>query len=298
MAERTKTKRDAPSIRDPMLAAKVVRRRLPVAGMVAELCDFPAVRGEDMTVAERETVLTLVLSPLLGHSQGRYRPGSHSAFATFGPIHLRPAGVPLQYRNDGGPCRSIRCRFDPAHFRRATGLTRDWTPEQLALCLDIRHAAIEDTLLRIADECETPDNNSPTLVAHLSAVLLIDLGRYFQHAQDRAQATQGGLSPRHLRQVRDHVESAEHRPSIDDLAALCGLSRHHFMRAFRQSTGETAAKYVEAARIRRAKKLLTEGAQSISAIGKALGFPSPAAFSMVFKRATGRTPGSYRGRMR
>jgi AraC family transcriptional regulator len=298
MAERTKTKRDAPSIRDPALAAKVVRNRLAVSGMTAELCDFPAVRGEDMTVAERETVLALVLSPLLGHSQGRYRPGPHSAFATFGPIHLRPAGVPLQYRNDGGPFRSIRCRFDPAHFRRATGLTRDWTPEQLALCIDIRHAAIEDGLLRIADECEKPSDDSPALVAALSTTLLIDLGRYFQHAQDRAQPTHGGLSPRHLRQVRDHVESAARRPSIDALAALCGLSRHHFMRAFRQSTGETVAKYVEAARIRRAKKMLTEGARSVTEIGIALGFPSPASFSMVFKRATGRTPGSYRGRMR
>ena len=85
---------------------------------------------------------------------------------------------------------------------------------------------------------------------------------------------------------------------MNDLAALCGLSRHHFMRAFRHSTGETVAKYVEAARIRRAKKLLTDGTLSMAEISAALGFPSPASFSTVFHRATGRTPGSYRGRMR
>ena len=291
------TKSD-PSIREPGLADKVVRRRIRTPDMVAELCDYPAVRGENKTVSERETVLTLVLSPLLNHSEGRYRPGPTSAFAHFGPIHLRPAGVPLQYRNDGGPFRSIRCRFEPAHFLRATGLAQNWTPEQLALCLDIRHPAIEDALLRIADECETPVDNSRSLVAGLSAVLLIDLGRYLHQAVERAEATRGGLSPRHLRQVRDYIESAGSRAAVNDLAALCGLSRHHFMRAFRHSTGETVAKYVEAARIRRAKKLLTEGALGMAEISAALGFPSPAAFSMVFRRATGRTPGSYRGRMR
>jgi len=294
----SKGRRDAPSIRDPALAEKVVLSRVAVPGMVAELCDFPAVRGEDVTVSERETVLALVLSPLLGHSQGRYRPGPHSAFATFGPIHLRPANIPLQYRNDGGPFRSIRCRFEPVHFQEITSLTRDWSPEQLALCLDIRHSAIEDALLRIADECERPTDSSPALVAALHHVLLIDLGRYLHHAQDRAEATHGGLSPRHLRLIREYVENATARVGVGELATLCGLSRHHFMRAFRQSTGETVAKYVEAARIRRAKKMLTEGALNVNEIGKLLCFSSPAAFWRTFKRATGRTPGSYRGQMR
>jgi AraC family transcriptional regulator len=287
-----------PSIRDPALAATVVRARISTPGMTAELCDFPAVRSEDMTVAEKESVLAMVLSPLLRHSQGRYRPDPYRAFTNFGPIHLRPAGVPLQYRNDGGPFRSIRLRFDPAHFRRVSGLTREMTPEQLALCLDIRHHAVEDALLRIADECENKSESSAALVAALATTLLIDLGRYLHPAQDRGEPAHGGLSPRHLRRVREHITAAEGRPTVGDLAALCGLSRHHFMRAFRETTGETVAKYVEAARMGRAKKLLTDGTLSITEIGKTLGFPSPAAFSRTFRRTTGRTPGSYRGRMR
>jgi AraC family transcriptional regulator len=108
----------------------------------------------------------------------------------------------------------------------------------------------------------------------------------------------GGLPPALLRRVAEHVEHAAAPPSVEELARLCGLSRSHFIRSFHRSTGATPAKYVEAARISRAKARLVGGHEPIGAIAAALGFGSAAAFSKVFRRATGRSPSDYRAHMR
>jgi AraC family transcriptional regulator len=164
--------------------------------------------------------------------------------------------------------------------------------------MDVRHARIEDALLRLCEECSAPRTSSSMLANALGTVILLELGRYLEDAQLHAQRRHGGLSPRNLRRVTEHVAASPGRTGVAELAGLCGLSRHHFMRAFRLSTGLTVAKYVEAARISRSKSLLVAGEQPVREIAARLGFPSAAAFATVFRRATGRTPSDYRGHRR
>jgi AraC family transcriptional regulator len=288
----------APSLTEARGYAFVVRAALRAPGVAAELCDFPEIRGEEFTSTEAQPVVSLGLSPLLPGSQGRYRPAPGRAFARFGPLHFRPADVPLQVRYGGGPFSSIRVRFDPRHFAKVTGLRGHWSDAQLAACLDVRHARIEDALLRLCEECMAPRASSARLAGALGTLILVELGRYLEDAQDRGQLRHGGLSARNLRRVAEHVALSTARPDVGALARLCGLSRHHFMRAFRLSTGLSVAKYVEAARISRAKTLLVASEHPIREIALKLGFPGAAAFATVFRRATGRTPSDYRGHRR
>jgi AraC family transcriptional regulator len=288
----------APRLVDAREQPCIVRAGLRAPGMTIEVCDFPVIRSEEFTSIERAPVVSLGLSPLLPGSQGRYRPGPARRFASFGPLHFRPQGVPLQVRYSAGPFSSIRVRFDPDHFDAVGGLGAPLSDEQLAACLDIRSARIEDTMLRLSRECSQPGRASAALAGALGTVVLVELARYLDEAQARARRRRGGLSARNLRRVAEHVENAAARSSVAELAGLCGLSRHHFMRAFRLSTGFTVAKYVEAARVSRAKKLLVAGDRRLRDIAAALGFSSPAAFATVFCRATGRSPSDYRGHRR
>jgi AraC family transcriptional regulator len=70
---------------------------------------------------------------------------------------------------------------------------------------------------------------------------------------------QGGLGGDVLRRVVAHVEAnlGEHI-SLDQLAALAGMSRFHFARQFRISTGHSPMGYVRHARIERATAILRE----------------------------------------
>jgi AraC family transcriptional regulator len=278
---------------DPQL----VRARLSLAGAEVEVCDFPALRAEDAVTCEVQPILSLGLSPLLPDSYGRYRPGPRSRFASFGPLHLRPPSVPLQFRYAGGPFRSVRCRFDPDRFIAASGLAH-WSEPVLEACLDIRAPRIEDSLLRLVDECLFPRPDSLALAAALTDLILVDLGRYFQEVQARADARAGGLPPALVRRVAEHVDQAAVPPGVEELAEICGLSRSHFIRSFRQSTGSTPAKYVEAARISRAKSMLVAGQEPIGRIAETLAYGSAAAFCKAFRRVTGRSPTDYRAHMR
>jgi len=81
---------------------------------------------------------------------------------------------------------------------------------------------------------------------------------------------------------------------VADLASLAGLSRGHFMRAFKQSTGSTVHAYVEQARLHRAKAMLLEGEAPLKQIAARLGFSDPSSFSLAFRRKTGMAPGRFR----
>jgi AraC-like DNA-binding protein len=67
----------------------------------------------------------------------------------------------------------------------------------------------------------------------------------------------GGLSSRRLRIVLDYIEDTlDQSIKLRELAALAGISAHHFERAFRQSTGYSPHAYVMERRLRMGRDLL------------------------------------------
>lgn len=81
--------------------------------------------------------------------------------------------------------------------------------------------------------------------------------------------------------------------TLDQLASTAGLSRFHFLRAFRREVGVTPHAYVTGRRIAAAKALL-DGNQSLSEVALACGFYDQSHFTRAFKGTTGVTPGQYR----
>jgi AraC family transcriptional regulator len=78
-----------------------------------------------------------------------------------------------------------------------------------------------------------------------------------------------------------------------DLAAVAGLSRSHFSRAFAKATGQAPRDWLEDLRLREAMARLRAG-ESVVAAGRAVGYRDPAYFCRAFRRALGLTPGAYR----
>ena len=82
--------------------------------------------------------------------------------------------------------------------------------------------------------------------------------------------------------------------TLDDFAAMCRMSKFHFLRVFRSVTGISPVEYRNRIRIEHAKELLLESALSVSEIGTAVGYASSSYFSDAFKKAVGMSPGRYR----
>jgi AraC-like DNA-binding protein len=81
--------------------------------------------------------------------------------------------------------------------------------------------------------------------------------------------------------------------SVDDVAAVCGLSRAYFTSAFGRATGVTPHRCLMRYRIERAKTLLA-GPLTIADIALQCGFADQSHLTRVFAKQTGIPPGVWR----
>lgn len=113
------------------------------------------------------------------------------------------------------------------------------------------------------------------------------------------QPTMGGLSPKALLRTIERLRSdSDADVSLDALASDAGLSRFHFCRSFKESTGLSPHAWLRQHRIEQAMNMLRESDESVVSIAAALGYSSQTAFAAAFKKLTGETPSDWRRRVR
>ncbi|WP_271533453.1 helix-turn-helix domain-containing protein [Bradyrhizobium sp. CCBAU 25338] len=113
------------------------------------------------------------------------------------------------------------------------------------------------------------------------------------------QPTMGGLSPKVLLRAIERLRSdSDADVSLDALASDAGLSRFHFCRAFKESTGLSPHAWLRQHRLEQAMNMLRESDDPVVSIAAALGYSSQTAFAAAFRKLTGETPSEWRRRMR
>lgn len=115
-----------------------------------------------------------------------------------------------------------------------------------------------------------------------------------RHEAQEAQAGARGLSPRALARALDYIERhIGDTLTLADIAGAACISRFHFARLFRVSTGRSPMEFVLAKRIALAKEQLARGPQKISATAASLGFFDQSHFTRTFRRMTGYSPREF-----
>jgi AraC family transcriptional regulator len=113
----------------------------------------------------------------------------------------------------------------------------------------------------------------------------------------------GGISPQHahysrLQAVLNHIHaSLDQDLSLDVMAAKAGVSRAHFRRLFQDATGMAPHRYVLAARLEQARKLLGMSVLPLAQIAGACGFSSQSHLTASFRAAHAVTPAQYRANL-
>jgi AraC family transcriptional regulator len=109
----------------------------------------------------------------------------------------------------------------------------------------------------------------------------------------------GGLSPKVLCRAIERLRSdSDADVSLAALASDAGLSRFHFCRAFKESTGLSPHAWLRQHQLEQALNMLRDTDDSIVSIAAALGYSSQTAFAAAFRKLTGETPSDWRRRMR
>jgi AraC family transcriptional regulator len=113
------------------------------------------------------------------------------------------------------------------------------------------------------------------------------------------QPVMGGLSPKALGRAIERLRSgSETDVSLAALASDAGLSRFHFCRAFKESTGLSPHAWLRQHRLGQAMNMLGDTDASVVSIAAALGYSSQTAFAAAFRKLTGEAPSDWRRRMR
>jgi transcriptional regulator GlxA family with amidase domain len=110
-----------------------------------------------------------------------------------------------------------------------------------------------------------------------------------------AHTRRGGLASWQLRMACDRLDSeADLGVAIHGAAADCKLSRSHFSRAFKVSTGLSPTHWRMEQRVRRAQALLEYPERSLVDIAAECGFADQSHFTNVFSRFRRQSPGAWR----
>jgi AraC family transcriptional regulator len=118
-------------------------------------------------------------------------------------------------------------------------------------------------------------------------------------AREAAAMVIGGLSAKRLQQVKQLINAdLAGKISVPLLAQACGLSRSHFSRAFKRTTGMSPQQWIRTQRILQAKALIRQSALTLTQISAECGFYDQAHFSHMFSKTEGTNPAQWRGHER
>jgi AraC family transcriptional regulator len=256
-----------------------------------ELRRYTLPRPNEMWEIDDEPILSVVM-PRAEGTQGEvmFDLGDRQRHRV-GRLMLRPAGIAMHSRGDGGVLDILTCRFNRARFEAATGL-RDWDSYRLSRCAAIVSPQLMALSERLREEALAPGFASALVTDALVELLMVDLARLFQ---DRSSPLHGGLAAWQLARIEEALRcSVGDWPTTQTLAALCGISRSHLSRSFTAATGKALSAHAAAIRLERAGDMLRAGSLPMNRIAGMLGFASASAFSAAFRRATGQTPRRFR----
>ena len=150
------------------------------------------------------------------------------------------------------------------------------------------------TALQIFNELQKGSSCDVTFAAKWADIMLEQAYRILTTPET------GVFSPRHihfprLQKVLPYIrEQLSNDLSAGALATRAGLSSTHFRRVFQEALGVPVHRYVLAARLEQARKLLGTTRMPISRVAEEAGFSSQSHLTSCFRAAHAATPAEYR----
>jgi AraC family transcriptional regulator len=136
---------------------------------------------------------------------------------------------------------------------------------------------------------------SPLFVQGVAQTIAVHLARKYAGLIKEPRGGSPSLPGYKLRQITDWMkEHIAEDFSLDQLAALAGLSKFHFHRLFKTAVGDAPSHYLLKLRMHDAKRLLRETKRSVVEVALDVGYANPSHFARFFRRETGLSPSDYR----
>jgi transcriptional regulator GlxA family with amidase domain len=184
-------------------------------------------------------------------------------------------------------CDRLAARFPAVRVERDPIFILDagiWTSAGVTAGIDMALAMIER-------------DHGPQLSIRTAQELVMFHRRPGGQSQFSAELTVQATVGHPIRRLQEWVlENLAADLSVEALAARAAMSPRNFARVFRLETGGTPARFVEQARLQKARTLLEKTSMNVAAIAQLCGYGSADVLTRAMQRRVRTLPGDYRKR--
>jgi AraC family transcriptional regulator len=214
------------------------------------------------------------------------------SFKASGNLAFFPASVEIEGELD----------VDPELDYAVVFLDPDFARERLKYELESTQVAFTHNMLtrgleELCREAAAPDNVFELFAEGWADQALAHIFRAIRGGELERKPLRNPLSSssRNMRRIEEYVrDNLAERLSLAAMSSVVGLSKRHFLRAFKEATGTTPHRFVLRVRIEEAKRRLIETNEAVTEVAFGSGFGSSQRFATSFRSATGVTPSTFR----
>ena len=210
----------------------------------------------------------------------------------------------LNHRTEGIPAQS----FDELHWYISRQALDVITDDQGVPSVKELHspsgAKLDDVTIRsvgtsLLPALERPERANRLFVDCVTTGLLAHLVHSYGEMSINRRLRRGGLAPWQERRAKELlIVRLNGNISLNKLSREVGLSRSHFARAFKESTGLPPHRWLVSQRIERAQDILINSTLSLVEVAELTGFADQSHFTRVFTSTVGISPGEWRRQRR
>ena len=217
----------------------------------------------------------------------------HQGLSVAGEISLYPACQPMPYRWHSN-ISIVSIGLSQELLRRNARELFNCDRVELQATHSIHDPLLQQLGLALKADLESGLPGGAVYAQTMANAIAVHLLRNFSVKRQTIPNINGGLSPQKKARVLGYIdENIEQKILLEDLAAIAGLSQHHFARAFKQSFGSSPHQYLIQTRIIRAQQLLRNTNMDINEVAIACGFSNQSHLHRHFKKQTGITPRQF-----
>ncbi|HEY6158829.1 MAG TPA: AraC family transcriptional regulator [Gemmatimonadales bacterium] len=201
--------------------------------------------------------------------------------------------------DSGAPTRLVCGHFEfdddvdnPLLERLPPALVVRWDEE-------VRNYPLEDAFRLIVREVREGHPGHEAVVERLSEILFVQVVRTWARRANHERGVLAALADPRLGAALEAIHTEPRaRWTLETLSRRAAMGRSAFVERFGTVVGESPLRYLTRWRTQVAKRLLADSGLSLDQIAGRVGYESAAAFSRVFKRTAGVSPGEYRRNVR
>ncbi|MBP0598064.1 helix-turn-helix transcriptional regulator [Herbaspirillum sp. LeCh32-8] len=243
--------------------------------------------------SDRGFLLGISMSQQHRRSIFRGRRGAQHDFAR-GGIYIRDFSE--DYRADiHGAFDFMLVELPPRFFEYAADHAGVQRVSGLATVTGQHDPVLEHLAHALAPALARPDQASMLFVDQLGIALGTHLLQRYGGARTVPTVRSTGLSRMHEERAKQMLlEKVKGNVSIPEIARECNMSASYFLRAFKETTGQTPHQWLMTQRVQRAREFLRDTELPLAEVAVACNFYDQSHFCRVFAQVVGTSPGSWR----